>query len=954
MNYLLENLDPERFQTLCQALILKETPNIQCFPVGQPDGGRDAVSYVQSSKTPRSFSVFQIKFNRKPDSINDPHKWLLGIIQEEAQKIAALIPKGAKEYYLVTNVSGTSHLDSGSIDKLQEILNREIPIPARCWWRDDVLRRLDNSWDVKWSYPEIMIGTDVLRLIFESGLGDDKQRRTAAILAFLRAQFDMDSEIRFKQIELQNKLLDLFVDIPIKFGVDREEWRHVSNRDEITHRLVFERIQSWKRTGVDLDFVGAAAVLLDQDCDNLLPQMVLEGAPGQGKSTLVQYVCQVHRMKVLDLHEDLANVPDSLQPKSVRIPIKSDLRDFASWLGRKNPFLANEDEPVPTYWDYSLESFIAAQIRHQSGGINFDVADLHAVGRISSLLLVLDGLDEVADISKRADIVREVGAGVNRLRTGTASLRVVVTSRPAAFANSPGFNEKEYPHYSLDSLRAGQMIAYGERWIKAKRLDGRDARDIRSILKEKLNQPHLRDLARNPMQLTILLSLIHSLGSSLPDKRTALYDSYVERFFNREGEKSAIVKNNRDLLIAIHGHLAWILHSEAEQGRTRGNMSDERVRVLVAEYLEQEGHDKLLAEQLFTGMMERVVFLVSRIEGTFEFEVQPLREYFAGRHLYELAPYSPPGREKKGTLPDRFNATAANFYWLNVARFYAGYYSKGELPSLVQSLEELNAEENYQFIGHPRILAAMLLSDWVFAQDKRSLASAVDVAISGFRKGLSVGNRRLTSRKSTEILTLPSGAGREKLVQECIARLAETPPSDYVRELIEFLMENSSPQERVQLWRDATPAICTSDSKRRWLSIGRQLGTLRMLQYTDLEKLLPGNLTEASGLVQLLRAGQFEIIESSLLNTTSVIDYVLKGYSTGFAVSRTSDSVLERFAQIHDPGFFTLLYRYSSGSFRLSSEDERDLESIIPPLNTELKNCLLVVQESNSQFRRPR
>ena len=89
-------------------------------------------------------------------------------------------------------------------------------------------------------------------------------------------------------------------------------------------------------------------------------------------------------------------------------------------------------------------------------------------------------------------------------------------------------------------------------------------------------------------------------------------------------------------------------------------------------YLKDEGQDETLAKRLFTGMVERVVALVSRVEGTYEFEVQPLREYFAARHLYDTAPYSPPGRESKGTLPDRFDALARDLFWQNVTRFYAG------------------------------------------------------------------------------------------------------------------------------------------------------------------------------------------------------------------------------------------------------------------------------------------
>src|SRR5208283_1437826 len=134
---------------------------------------------------------------------------------------------------------------------------------------------------------------------------------------------------------------------------------------------------------------------------------------------------------------------------------------------------------------------------------------------------------------------------------------------------------------------------------------------------------------------------------------------------------------------------------------------------------------------LFSGMVERVVFLVSRVEGTYEFEVQPLREYFAARYLYETAPYSPPGNEKKGTKPDRFDAIARNFYWLNVTRFYAGCYSVGELPSLIDCLQQLIAEEGYSLISHPRILAATLLSDWVFAQHPKSVKEVIHLILDG-------------------------------------------------------------------------------------------------------------------------------------------------------------------------------------------------------------------------------
>ena len=97
------------------------------------------------------------------------------------------------------------------------------------------------------------------------------------------------------------------------------------------------------------------------------------------------------------------------------------------------------------------------------------------------------------------------------------------------------------------------------------------------------------------MQLAILLSLIHTRGASLPDKRTALYDSYVELFFSREAEKSTSVREHRELLIDIHRYLAWVLHSESEQGRSRGSLTEEELHKRVSDYLAHEGYDTSLA-----------------------------------------------------------------------------------------------------------------------------------------------------------------------------------------------------------------------------------------------------------------------------------------------------------------------------------------------------------------------
>jgi hypothetical protein len=51
-------------------------------------------------------------------------------------------------------------------------------------------------------------------MLLESNLDENRRRRTDALRLFVTDQYESDEEVRFKQIELQNDLLHLFIDVP--------------------------------------------------------------------------------------------------------------------------------------------------------------------------------------------------------------------------------------------------------------------------------------------------------------------------------------------------------------------------------------------------------------------------------------------------------------------------------------------------------------------------------------------------------------------------------------------------------------------------------------------------------------------------------------------------------------------------------------------------------------------
>jgi hypothetical protein len=876
MDYPLENLGAARFQRVCQALLAKEFPAARLTPLTNQDGGRDA--FIRRIPGNRGLVVFQVKYAESPASLDDPRKWVLNAVEKELPKIKRLLPRGLEHYRLITNVGGSAHLGTGSIDKLDEVL-AALPCPADGWWRDDLLGRLDDAWNIKWSFPELFTGPDLLRAIIDSGLSESRDRRSSAISAFLADQCDEDARVKFKQVELENRLLDLYVDVELTArpyqtprgraaehlvaAVATERTSYDPGESRPTSDLMFdENVWMLQRPSA-----GAARVLLSHYPTDRHSWAVIEGAPGQGKSTVTQYVCQVHRMRLLGHTNDLAQVPVAHKNGPLRLPFRVDLRDLAGWLHGRNPFGASFGAPVEA--KRTLETFFAAQVEVASGGAEFSVADLHAVARISSVLLAFDGLDEVADIEERRVVVREVTAGLRRLTQISASLQAVVTSRPAAFENSPGFAQDAFSYFELIDLGAPIIDEYATRWIKARGLRPREASAVRTVLKSKLDQSHMRELARNPMQLAILLSLINRRGPSLPDKRTALYDSYVSTFFDREAEKTEDVQRHRELLLEIHQYLAWHLQATAEKGRSQGSISEESLRDLLIGYLTKEEKDPALVDVLFKSLVERVVAIVSRVQGTYEFEVQPLREYFAARYLYDTAHYSPAGAERAGDKMDRFDALARNFYWLNVTRFFAGCFSKGELPSLAVQLRDLAADPAFGQTDQTQLLSVMLLSDWVFAQHPKSVKAVIDLVLSGFAI-------RGVNSATNIVVTLPVGSGQSELAERCW-QLIDTPlQSDRVNLVLGTLTANSPADQLDGEWRRRTEN-CSGAAHAKWLGYGALTGALDRASSETVASLVGSEPDSDVSLLHLLAAGHGALVDQHDAWSRRAIDGVLAG-----------------------------------------------------------------------------
>lgn len=708
MPYTYENLSPERFQKFCQALLATVYPKVQCFPVGQPDGGRDATAGNVG---------FQVKFARQGEDVQDIAAWLISAAKNELPKVRKLASeKRLSEYVIMTNVQGSGHHHKGSMDKVQEWLDSELPVPAMVWWRQELESRLDGQIGLKFSYPELLSGMDALQLLAEHFPMPDRQRRERTIHAYLQDQFVAERSVRFKQVNQDaSSIFELFVDVPISLNLAgvriTRSIREAVNALETEAAYQNSSEPEYRGYGSTVS-AGSAGVLLSEDFLREDKIVVIEGAPGQGKSTLSQFVCQIHRGRLLGQAEDIEHHWKHLLNYGLRLPIKIEFRDLAVWLSGRDPWSSGgaEAHNQPT----SLEGAIASHISRYAGGAQFDVNDLHAILPTSPVLIILDALDEVANLDERRIVISAALDAANRM-SAIGDVRIMATSRPSAAPKSPTFPADRSIFTVLGALSEHQAVEYAERWTKFRNLKPGHRQQILDVLNERLTQPHMAELARNTMQLTILLSLIQARGVSLPDARTALYDAYIDVFLDRESEKNPIVRDNRRLLIDLHRYIAYYLHSSAEQDGTNGRIAVGDLVILLKTYLLADGQPTDIVDDLFIGI-ERVFAMVSRVEGTLEFEVQPLREYFAARYLYDTAAYSIGGSKRSGTKPDRFEGIARNPYWANVTRFFAGCFSKGELADLADRTCAFIAEAEGSSPVFARSLAISMLQDWVFEE----------------------------------------------------------------------------------------------------------------------------------------------------------------------------------------------------------------------------------------------
>jgi len=851
--YLFERLGDHDFQQLVGALLAGQFPGFVPMALRQSDGGRDGLR----KDAPGAVLVYQVKWSTNGTEKN-PVSWLDEVVRKEEQNLKRLAQEGVRRYILVTNVASTSRPKTGTFDRLNEKLEEHAKRlgfeEMSCAWREALNAWVDNApLETKWTYAEMLAGWDLVRYLVAEQVGAMKDQGLRALVRKVAAtQWAEDERVKFSQADVdRERVVDLFVD------VHAERVRTIAGAD----------------SSLPLAGVGGVA---DYLLKTTAPFTLVRGAPGQGKSTLSQYVCQAHRASF---------VPEKFRPPRLsalthpRFPLRCDLSDYARWLAGVDPWDATDEPPKrrkkPSGNQATIECFLASFMTHTSGGLSVDAQAVQDLFRRVPSLVVLDGLDEVGSPTARAKVVKAIDQFVSRGASYEDPPRVLVTTRPSAGElpePAPGMFEA----LALDALTPEQRAEYLRRWCAVRGIHGRSGRSLRKNFKDRSKEPFIDELAGNPMQLTILLDLLHRHGMATPTQRTELYDDYVDLLLAREANKHPdVVRRHREELLEMIPFLGWYLQAHSEDSQVNARMTVAELRAAMLHFQRAYGNQQSVVDDLFVATSDRLWALTSKTEGTYEFEVLSLREYFAARFLYRNAGEDHPSFDRASVLQELLRRP----YWLNTVRFYAGNARGSDIYAVAAGVEEELARSG----SAPAFVAAWaLLTDGVFLRRPREARRVLTALCSD--RGLPILLAALKRRDIAplpQLPALPDADGTDPTWQRLTDAITAHPSDPDNKTRVTALRELLNAKQRfAQWWLERLKAVSGTPEQTPWLELAARCEgaaglevtlLLQGLSYGDAEHLLNAGVMPAAP----------SELESALLNT------VLDGECTHVSSTRS-------------------------------------------------------------------
>ncbi|NER26954.1 MAG: hypothetical protein F6J89_04800 [Symploca sp. SIO1C4] len=398
--------------------------------------------------------------------------------------------------------------------------------------------------------------------------------------------------------------------------------------------------------------------------------LVILGDPGSGKTTLARWLtvklAQAMLTKADNVIVSLGEVDPEVKESSktvnlgpTRLPVLLRVSDYAE---------AYEKEPLMLIdylgyhpWFGQFPSHSGERLEPQS--MNALIKN-HL--RRGEAVIILDGLDEITGSTTREDIVREIetfiedwvnGKGQTKSQqlnnywwdlldfgspVSTGGNQIIITSRIVGYHASP--LRGNLTHVTIEPMRRVAVEHFCDTWTLAiyqqirpnnppeviEEIAASESQALKSAIYDP-ERPRIRELASNPLLVTILGLVFHSRGS-LPQHRAELYQLAMEILIE-DWRKTGLTAEE---LIMVLSPLAAYIH----QNYPTGLIEHRELKELVAKYLQESpsfrSQDQIMHEKVENFLRivrEDVGLLAARGEFLYGFLHLTFQEYLAALYL---------------------------------------------------------------------------------------------------------------------------------------------------------------------------------------------------------------------------------------------------------------------------------------------------------------------------------
>ncbi|PJF31663.1 MAG: hypothetical protein CUN52_02370 [Phototrophicales bacterium] len=450
-----------------------------------------------------------------------------------------------------------------------------------------------------------------------------KQSHKSGLLNVLQARDATNSDVKSVDIE------DVYTPLLLHHQVER----HDDGSPVLPDRALGET----DREKRDLSPLSAL------EATNAYSRLVMLGDPGCGKSTFVNYLalCMTGHFLSPD-----AGWLDRLRADGWRhsayVPLRIILRDFAAF--------AN---------DTTIDTFIKHITQELSGwgmGENIVKGILHHLEK-GDVLVMFDGLDEVPP--DKRELVRD--AIHNIIERYHANNRYIITCRILSYA------QPEWQLRGMDAVETfapfnqDQIVHFVNAWYNAlitmRDIDTHTAQARVDDLIRGLKVPALRDIAGNPMLLTVM-AIVHNHTGTLPRESARLYHECVELLIEKWRPRDFITLRekmkftNDGLLYEMIWQIAYTAHNEHAERAGVADITQTEIIAIVENYVKGDWN---LAREFCDYVESRAGLLVGRgsmgAKRIFTFPHRTFQEFLAACYVANIGPMEElaPDLAKRGT-----------------------------------------------------------------------------------------------------------------------------------------------------------------------------------------------------------------------------------------------------------------------------------------------------------------